>query len=258
MLVALKLIRSHVTAANVLRIGTWHAALIGLQQNTVVVSAATWVTRIHRWAARRQGHSLSWSAIELEWSEHGINVVQITRSVEGTRVIAAQVVAQRRDRKAVRARILGDNAVPDLRYLDACSIIPADGAVANRHRTKQGRDSWSALIRRPISADSAVDDTHYSSISEVPDGTTVGCTIPADGAVPYSHGAMRTMVGNTPASCLASEYDSFAPNVHRVSADGAVVDNQPPGVLNTCARSDTVICAGTVHRVSADYAVAKR
>ena len=39
-LVALTLVRSHVAAARVLLIGTWHTALVGLQQMTPAVSTA--------------------------------------------------------------------------------------------------------------------------------------------------------------------------------------------------------------------------
>jgi hypothetical protein len=47
-LVLLALERSHVAAARVLLVGPWLAALVGLQQMTLTVSAATGVARINR------------------------------------------------------------------------------------------------------------------------------------------------------------------------------------------------------------------
>jgi 4-diphosphocytidyl-2C-methyl-D-erythritol kinase len=167
-LVALELICTHVATARILWIGAGLATLIGFQPMTETIRASARVASIHRWAARMQGHSHGWSAIVLEASKHGIDVVQITRSVEGTRAIAAEIVALRGDAKAVRTRVIGDNAVLKFRSAgaevlfndDTRTTIPADGAVSDLHRTRFDKDGCAPA--RAISCDGAVSDGHFT------------------------------------------------------------------------------------------------
>jgi hypothetical protein len=93
LLVALTFVGSHVAAASVLLVGTRPAALIGLQQMTIAIGAATRVARINRRASREQSLGLGRAAIVLQGSELGVGVVQITAVVEIARAVAAQVVA---------------------------------------------------------------------------------------------------------------------------------------------------------------------
>jgi len=51
LLVALTFIRSDVATADVFLVWTWHTALIGFQQLTLAVGAATWVAPINRRAS---------------------------------------------------------------------------------------------------------------------------------------------------------------------------------------------------------------
>jgi hypothetical protein len=65
-LVALKFKRSYVTAGFVFFIRAWHATLIGLQQVTLAVGAATGVARINRWTARKKSLRLCRTAVVLK------------------------------------------------------------------------------------------------------------------------------------------------------------------------------------------------
>ena len=92
-LVALTFIRSHVAAARVLRIGTRLTALIGIQQITLAVGAATRVACINRRASREESHGLGRSAVVLHGPELGVGIVQVATAVKIAGAIAAQVVA---------------------------------------------------------------------------------------------------------------------------------------------------------------------
>jgi hypothetical protein len=71
LLVALTLIRAHVAAASVLFARTRLAALIGLQQMTLAISAASGIARINRRATREQRDSMCRSPVVAQLSELG-------------------------------------------------------------------------------------------------------------------------------------------------------------------------------------------
>ena len=122
-LVVLTFICSSIAAARVLRVGTRHAPLIGLQQMTVAVSAATGVARIDRGASREQSHGLGGSAVALQGSEVGVDVVQIAGAIEIASVIAAQVVTVRGQcAVAVSPGIVRDNGVLEYRRSPLSSL----------------------------------------------------------------------------------------------------------------------------------------
>jgi hypothetical protein len=113
-LVLLALISSHIATARVLFVGTKHAALIGLQQMTVLVGAAIRVTRINRRAAREQSHRIGESAVVLQGAQLGVGIDQVAGAVETTAIVAAQVVASGLDRAlTVSSRVVRDNTVPE-------------------------------------------------------------------------------------------------------------------------------------------------
>jgi hypothetical protein len=93
LLVALTFIRAHIAAASVFLIGTWLTALVGLQQMTVAIGAATRVARINRRASREKRDSLCGSAVVPQLSQLGVSVVQIAGTVEIAGAVAAQVSA---------------------------------------------------------------------------------------------------------------------------------------------------------------------
>jgi hypothetical protein len=90
-LVRLTFVCSHVAAARVLLVRARHGALIGLQQMTRGISAATRVARINRGATRGQSHGLRRSAIVLQGTEQRVGVVQVTSAIEVAGAITAQV-----------------------------------------------------------------------------------------------------------------------------------------------------------------------
>jgi hypothetical protein len=93
LLVALTFIRAHIAAASVLFVRTRLAALIGLQQISLAIRAATGISGINRRASREQRDSLCRSAVVCQLSELGVGVVQVTCAIEIAGVVAAQVVA---------------------------------------------------------------------------------------------------------------------------------------------------------------------
>src|SRR5690242_4985933 len=81
-LILLAFIRAHVTAASVLVVGTRLTALIGLQQMTVAVGAATGVASINRRASREQRDGLRGPAVVPQFSELWDGIVQIASAIE--------------------------------------------------------------------------------------------------------------------------------------------------------------------------------
>jgi hypothetical protein len=74
-LVAWALICPHVAAGLILPIGTRHAALVGLQQNSVIIGTAAGISRIDRPAASEQRNRLGRTAVVPQRAESGVDVV---------------------------------------------------------------------------------------------------------------------------------------------------------------------------------------
>jgi hypothetical protein len=139
--ISLTLVGPSVADARVLFVGTWLAALIGLEQMAAAVGAPARVATVDRRASWKESHRRCWSTIVLQASEPGIGVVQITHAIERAAVVAAQVIAiGGQGAVAVSSRIVGDNAVlqhgrTSLDIEDASAVacfIPAERTVADR------------------------------------------------------------------------------------------------------------------------------
>ena len=158
--------RTHVAAARVLYVGTRCAALIGLEQISMTVGAATRVSGINGRTACEQRNSWCWPAVIPQRAQHGIGVVPIATIVQSAGAIAAQVIAVRSDGTAtICARVVRDDAVLQHRRAtvkDAAGRISANSAVIH------------CQVPRTID-DGATDSAAHS-------GTAVS-TIPAYGAV---------------------------------------------------------------------------
>ena len=107
--------------------------LIGLEQISMTVGAATRVSGINGRTTREQRNSWRWPAVVSQRAEHGVGVVPVAAVAESAGAIAAQVIAMRRDGAAtICVRIVCDNAVLQRRCAvvkDTASRISANGAV---------------------------------------------------------------------------------------------------------------------------------
>lgn len=85
----LKFIRSHVAAEGVLQVRTKRAALIAPERMSRAIRATCRISRVNRWASRRQSHRLRRPTIVLQRSQHGVGVVQISGVGKRAGAIAA-------------------------------------------------------------------------------------------------------------------------------------------------------------------------
>ena len=168
--------RTDVAAASVLWVMARFAALIGLEQISMTVGAATRVSGIN--VTREQRNSWRWPAVVSQRAEHGVGVVPVAAVAESAGAIAAQVIAMRRDGAAtICVRIVCDNAVLQRRCAvvkDTASRISANGAVIH------------CQVPRTID-DGATRSAAHS-------GTAISA-IPGDGAVVQRHCAAEGVEG---------------------------------------------------------------
>ena len=170
--------RTDVAAACVLWVIARFAALIGLEQISMTVGAATRVSGINGRTTREQRNSWRWPAVVSQRAEHGVGVVPVAAVAESAGAIAAQVIAMRRDGAAtICVRIVCDNAVLQRRCAvvkDTASRISANGAVIH------------CQVPRTID-DGATRSAAHS-------GTAISA-IPGDGAVVQRHCAAEGVEG---------------------------------------------------------------
>ena len=270
-LIALTFIRSHVAAARVFLVGTWHAALIRLQQMTLAISAATGVSRINRRASGRQSLRECRTAVLLQGAKQRICSVQVASIVEHASAVAAQIVTIGGDRAvAVPAhRILRDNAVLDCSstvpvanapspagggivsdsaavdyqsaaVIDATAnpspVITSDGAIVDRRRGLIVDASSAAGSAALIGVDSAAIDGHRPQ--DRLNAASPVRSITADGA------ALNRQHSKNAVNAASLSIVGRGPVPSKIAADRAIVDRQTPAIVDSASK--TMIFDATV------------
>jgi len=76
------------------------------------IHATVQIASIDGWASAKKSHSLCRSAVVLQASEHGVDVVQVARTSQVTTIVATQVVSfGEHGTEAVSSSIVRHNAV---------------------------------------------------------------------------------------------------------------------------------------------------